>query len=259
MDVGCGILIPLRHSGLCIVYQYDHHRGSRPCDVEDKAFEANGLVITTEGRWEYSGKRGSAVIRRGIAVIGEYGRHFGCRHDVLASDSNLIVALRPNALDGDEPSAFKDELVPIDGEAAVRLAMAKADINDFESCIFEVLDSFASCSGGLKSRPHGYMRMQRVKRFIERHALENISLADLANLVNMSSFSLLRQFKGHTGVTPHDYIMALRLIRARELLTANRLSIGDVSRNVGFQDQRYFSRWFQKATGLSPTAFRSGP
>lgn len=257
LDLGCGVLVPLRHSDLCVVFRYDRHAGSRPSQVEDKPFEAHGIVVTTEGQWEYRGKNGSSVIGRGTTVSGVNGRHFGCRHHPIASDSNLIVALKPNALDEDECIPFGAEVVPFDAEAPLRLAMGKDSVEDFESCIFELLDSYAAVSAALRSRQHGYLRMQRVKRIIERHATEDISLADIADLVNISPFYLLRQFKAHTGATPHDYMMGLRLMRARDLLSEGVLPIGGISRAVGFRDQRYFSRWFLKSTGVSPSGYRS--
>ena len=73
----------------------------------------------------------------------------------------------------------------------------------------------------------------------------------------MSPFSLLRQFKSHAGVTPHDYIMNLRLNRAKNLLSNEGMAINEISRAVGFRDQRYFSRWFSKSTGVSPSAYRT--
>ncbi len=252
----CGILYPVRCSNLSDVYAY-HHDPSGPKDViEDQRLDAHGFVVTTAGCWEYRGQRGSADVSRGVTVAGVLGRHFGCRHVPGAADSNLVVGVRPGALDNDEQPPFDIDILQLDLEPAVRRALSRDDDDAFESALFEVLDWVAMLSQRSPTRPHGYMRMQRLKRFIEWHATEAISISDIATYANISPFTLIRQFKAHVGLTPHNYIDDIRLRRAKQLLSRRHLSIGSVSRRVGFPDQRYFSRWFAKATGFSPRTFR---
>ena len=254
LDIGCGRLSPLRWSGLCVVYRYDHY--SYVPVIEDKPYLMNLVTVTTAGEWEYRGKKMRGTVFPGTTVVGNRNEHFGCHH-VPGPDTNLIVALRADALDDDEPALFGKEILDVDVRPLVHAAIGNVLISDFESAVFEMFDGLVRYSEGAKTRPHGYVRMQRVKRFIEAHAFETTSLREMAGCVNISPFTLLRRFKEHTGQTPGKYISSLRLARAKQLLADRRLSIREVGERVGINDQQYFSRWFHKAAGTSPSSFRN--
>jgi AraC-like DNA-binding protein len=258
LDIGCGTLLPLRWSDLCVVYHYDHNFTCAPNVVEDKPFEMHVLVATTRGRWQFFGRNGAQEIDRSIAVAGIHGDHYGCRHDKRFGDSNLIASLRQFAVDEDEGPLFGEQGVPIDAGSAVMRAAAATDDDDFDSRVFEIFDLVSSASlGGARGRSHGRVRMQRAKRFIEDHAFEEIALRDIAASVGMSPFACLRQFKSRNGMTPRAYLSLVRLERARRLLRTTALPIGDVGAAVGWQDRAYFSRWFAREMGMTPRHFRA--
>jgi AraC-like DNA-binding protein len=258
LDVGCGTLLPLRWSDLCVVYHYDHNFVSSPNLIEDKPFEMHVLVATTRGRWDFYGKKGTDEIDDTIAVVGLHRDHYGCRHDCRFGDSNLIASLRPFALDDEDEPLFERQVVPVRAAAALALAVRAQGDDDFDSRIFEVFDEISTLSLRDARRVRtGRLRMQRVKRFIEDHALNDVALRDIAASVGMSPFACLRQFKAHTGTTPHAYLGALRLERAKQLLRTTVLPVGEISVRIGLADPAYFSRWFAKVTGLTPSRFRA--
>lgn len=258
LDIGCGTLLPLRWSDLCAVYHYDHNFACAPNLVEDKPFEMHVLVATTRGRWDFYGKRGTEDIDSATAVVGMSGDRYGCRHDYRFGDSNLVASLRRFALDDDDEPLFDRQAVRVDAGTAVRLAVAGERDDDFDSRLFELFDVVSARSlRDDRRRLHGRLRMQRVKRFIEDHAFEDLSLAQIAACVGMSPFGCLHQFKAQLGTTPHTYRNALRLRRAQALLRTTSLSVGEISARVGLTDRAYFSRWFMKATGASPRDFRA--
>ncbi|QHI72941.1 AraC family transcriptional regulator [Aminipila terrae] len=94
-------------------------------------------------------------------------------------------------------------------------------------------------------------------QFINKHYSEKITLKDIEqNLhVNASYFSTL--FKHEMGVTFTDYLNALKIERASELLSTTNLSIIDISLSAGFDDQSYFTKVFKKAKGVTPKQYRS--
>lgn len=253
LDIGCGVLNPLRWSDLCVVYRYDHFNNVSV--VEDKTYTMHIVTVTTAGEWEYRGKKARGVVAPGTTVLGNRSEHFGCHH-VPGPDSNLVAALRPTALDDGMPNPFGNEILNVNVEPLIRAAIGKPGDAEFESAVFEMFDVLAGYSNGEKVRSYGALRMQRVKRFIEQHAFEDIWLDDVARCVNISPFTLLRRFKQHTGQTPGKYISAIRLERVKQLLADHRISIGEIGKRVGIRDQQYFSRWFRHATGMSPTMFR---
>ncbi len=83
------------------------------------------------------------------------------------------------------------------------------------------------------------------------------SVNQLAAMANMSRRTFLRSFKKATGCSPIQYLIALRLEKAKELLLNNReLRISDIALQVGFHDSNYFSRLFRDHCNCSPRLFR---
>jgi AraC-like DNA-binding protein len=101
---------------------------------------------------------------------------------------------------------------------------------------------------------------RRIRRAVElMHAQlhEDVPLEEMAAAAFLSPFHFARLFKKVTGTTPHAYLAALRLERARTLLATTDLSIIEVSARVGYTSPSHFAKAFRQATGLSPRAFRA--
>ena len=82
----------------------------------------------------------------------------------------------------------------------------------------------------------------------------DISLDQLSKLAQRSPSQVIRAFKGHMGMTPHSFLLNIRIARAKELL-ANNTPIAEVAFRVGFHDQSHFHRHFKKITSLTPGDF----
>lgn len=99
-------------------------------------------------------------------------------------------------------------------------------------------------------------QLVRVRDFMEAQLCEKIVLEDLAQLVDLDRFRFLKHFKRATGMTPHAWLLRLRLEKAQALIRQHRtLSVTDVAHAVGFFDQSHFSRAFRNAYGVSPSRF----
>ena len=68
---------------------------------------------------------------------------------------------------------------------------------------------------------------------------------------------MLRFSKKHTGKSPNEYIIELRLQFAKNLLDNTNMSIKQISERVGYSDQYFFSRIFKKYLGISPQSYRN--
>lgn len=66
-----------------------------------------------------------------------------------------------------------------------------------------------------------------------------------------------RTFTVHTGLSPHQYLLELRLVRAHNLLAETTLSVKEIARQTGFVDEHYFSRRFRKKSNLTPGEYRN--
>jgi AraC family transcriptional regulator len=99
-------------------------------------------------------------------------------------------------------------------------------------------------------------RQKRVVEFIEEHLAEEISLAALAGLVDLSLYHFARAFRQSFGAPPHRYHMARRMDRARSLLQRPALSVTQIGIQIGFRETSSFTTAFRKFTGLTPTEYR---
>jgi LacI family transcriptional regulator len=97
----------------------------------------------------------------------------------------------------------------------------------------------------------------RALEFICAHAGEPINIAMVADKVGISRAILDRRFHEEIGLTPHDYLVQLRIQLAQEMLLAEpRHSLKRISKTVGFTDRRRLNLVFKQATGVLPTAWR---
>ena len=101
-------------------------------------------------------------------------------------------------------------------------------------------------------------RLRRVKDFIESHLSEDLSIEKLASEACLSPFHFARAFKAATGTAPHAYLTALRIERAKSLISDRRLSLAEISAVCGFSSQAYFTKWFKRFVGATPGAYRAG-
>ncbi|HEX6279073.1 MAG TPA: AraC family transcriptional regulator [Pyrinomonadaceae bacterium] len=106
-------------------------------------------------------------------------------------------------------------------------------------------------TGGLP----GY-RLNRVIEFIDTNLENDISLADLAAVAELSTFHFSRAFRKSTGKTPQQFVMHQRLERAKILLARPDLPIVEVSLRSGFKNQSHFTAWFRKYTKFTPKLWR---
>jgi AraC family transcriptional regulator len=90
--------------------------------------------------------------------------------------------------------------------------------------------------------------------FIRDNYSRDISLGDIADAAHLSPFHLARLFKKTTGMTPHQYLVDVKVNSARSLLTAGAgsRSLAEVAAAVGFSDQSHLTRHFKRALGLTP-------
>jgi AraC family transcriptional regulator len=101
-------------------------------------------------------------------------------------------------------------------------------------------------------------RLRAVAEYIEEHLDTGPSLGQLAAVAHLSAYHFARQFKAATGLPPHQYVIARRIERARQLLQAGSgLSLAEVAARAGFSDQSQFSQHFKRIVGVTPGQFRT--
>ncbi len=100
-----------------------------------------------------------------------------------------------------------------------------------------------------------YRRIVQAKLFIDRNYQENIDAGEIADEACYSKFHFIRTFKSIYGKTPHQYLIAVRIEKAKELLEVES-SVTDACFSVGFDSLGSFVTLFKRRIGLTPSEYR---
>lgn len=96
----------------------------------------------------------------------------------------------------------------------------------------------------------------KIKEIISVNLSQGLTLNQLAERFNMSNSGLSQLFRKYNGKNFSEYLDEVRINRAKELLKTTGKKIYEIAGEVGFEDPYYFSSWFKKRTGVSPTTYR---
>ena len=96
----------------------------------------------------------------------------------------------------------------------------------------------------------------KARLFIAEHQAEELSLAQVAQCVNMSAFYFCKMFKKATGMTFTDYLARVRVEKVKNLLLNPHKRVSEAAYEAGFQSLSQFNRVFRRIVGESPSAYR---
>ncbi len=150
----------------------------------------------------------------------------------------------------------------------------------------EILDGFLRIFELVKAEPPGFqqiasgMVIKLLGYLVAYHKQKEFSGKEIAGIIEKARFEMRndvdkqfdleqfaannnigysyfrRMFKNFTGISPRQYFLQLKILRARELLLTTDKSIKEISYQLGFDSIYYFSRFFKQKTGMSPSEFR---
>lgn len=95
-----------------------------------------------------------------------------------------------------------------------------------------------------------------VRRYIDSHFKENITLSQLSDLVHINKYYLVHTFSREYGVSPISYLISRRLQESKYLLTRTNHSLSQISHMLGFSSPSYFSQSFRRVEKMSPLEYR---
>jgi AraC family transcriptional regulator len=164
--------------------------------------------------------------------------------------------------------ALSPQLVIEDAQIAALLTSMKLEVSQgccggrlYAQSLSVALAAYLENRFSLSVRANGSHRQfshSQVKRLIDyiaEHLANDLSLNELADLVQMSPRQFFRFFSSTFGSTPHQYLLKERVRRAKELLSGGSLPV-DIAYILGFSHQSHFTQVFRKMTGVSPGRFK---
>ncbi|WP_437807371.1 helix-turn-helix domain-containing protein [Sorangium sp. So ce1078] len=235
-----------RYSAEVIAHRHAHHQ----------------LVLPVEGALSLSmaGRELKAAGRSGVLVPCE------ARHAFAASDRNRFLVI-------DVPLASAEALgaapwleriaggpIALDAAAALLVHAAAAELDEGGSVALRrqwagllVLTLAERGERGPERAPE---KLRRALRFIEEHAHEPLTVADIAARAELSPGHLHHLFRTVLGTTVQARIADLRLARATELLSRTELGIAEIALRCGYADQSCLTRSLRRRHGVTPAAVR---
>lgn len=96
----------------------------------------------------------------------------------------------------------------------------------------------------------------KAERYLAEHLTEPVNMEALASELGVAYSAFRRAFKEHTGYSPWQYVLQLRLMRARRLLAESDARLEDVAAGLGFNSAFHLSTCFKQAFGVSPSEWR---
>ncbi len=123
-------------------------------------------------------------------------------------------------------------------------------IFQFSNLSFEVLSSNVSKE---KSIPP---QMLKVIEYFNENYAENLNLATISEMFYISKGSLIYNFNKYMKCSPIEYLLSIRILKAKELLEKTNKSIGEISEILGFSSANYFGLVFKQKENMSPLAYR---
>ena len=149
-------------------------------------------------------------------------------------------------------TAYKNSMGPYTVVEKPELA-AEGAVEDMKTTLVNyVLSIFGSGSSDSSD-----LLVEKIKRHLEDHYQENITLKALEDAFYFNASYISRIFKNKTGENYSDFLLRIRIDHAKKLLVNTNRSIRQISEMVGFGNSKYFSRIFKDIVCLQPIAYRN--
>jgi AraC family transcriptional regulator len=194
-----------------------------------------------------------------------------CSAETDASVDFLLIAIKPGqlALAAAEDSALEaqlnERLSGYDHELLeFARALARENTEGFPGgplfwseaanrFMTRLVFGHTSIPDGLGRGTLGRQVLRRIREYVIDHLAEPIEVAELAKLAGRSSFHFSRVFARSVGMTPHRYVVHLRLQAAIERTREGRAGLAEIAAATGFADQSHLSRWVRRVHGVAPS------
>ncbi|KAA9166348.1 AraC family transcriptional regulator [Amycolatopsis acidicola] len=247
----------------------EHRYGARDTRLVAASFRTHHFVPHAHSEYAI------AAISRGVEDVRYRGAtEHAPAGSLLLLDADTLHAGRPGVDEGWDyrvfyvPPSLLEELaghrptfpdpVPHDPALAARLLRlhrradpeSLAAQEEFATVCLELIRRYTR--GRINPAPPLHVR--KIQQHLAADLQHTPSLDELATVAGLPRFRLLRAFRRDTGITPHGYLLQLRLRRAQQLLTAGH-TVARAATESGFYDQAHLHRHFRRTFGATPGRF----
>lgn len=250
---------------------------------QDRPFEERhatvAIAAVLEGSFQYRCDSGRALLYPGAVMLGNVGACYECGHQHGSGDRCVSLQFSPDffaeiaaSTAGSSRFRFTHAMLPalksLHRPMAEMAALAVRDpdrklnrmaVEELAIAMAEAVVAAIAGGDGRSVQPSATdsRRISRVLRHIETYAADALDLAQLADVACMSRYHFLRSFRRVAGVTPHQYLLGLRLHRAAERLCRSSDPVSTIAFETGFGDLSTFNAGFRARFGTSPRHFRA--
>ncbi len=248
----------------------------------DRPFEEEHQTVciaaVTQGTFNYRSSHGKALLAPGTLLLGNHHHAFECSHDHSAGDRCVSFHFTPAfieevaaAVPGVRRADFAlPRLPPQPALLPLFAAMTAArdgapttdDAAEYEEIALRLAGAVLAILADANRRfasptARDTRRITAALQRIEAQTEESLSLAALAREAAMSPYHFLRTFRAVVGLTPHQYLLHLRMTRAAVRLRRTAEGVSAIAFAEGFNDLSTFNRRFARVMGATPSAYRA--
>ncbi len=159
----------------------------------------------------------------------------------------------------------EDKIVPYDVirgtfESQFDILLKSMEDSSVETVLVESLAVHQLLDALAKGTVKVYTRNQKIVletvEYVKQHYSESLEISTLLKMAGMSKSQYMKVFRQYIGTTPYNYMLSLRMTKAKELLEVTDEPIESIAMMVGFPDASAFSTRFTGMVGMSPSKYR---
>jgi len=239
----------------------------------EELHEHVAISAVVEGSFQYRSDGGKALLYPGSFLLGNASACYECSHEHGSGDRCIAFHFAPWLFEEVAASAagshrfrFRASMLPAMRKLAptlieIETAARGANLAAPEELAVRVAETVLTTVSGRSettaaTAARDQRRLSHVLRYMEEHAEQRLDLTALAAMAFMSKYHFLRTFRRLVGVTPHQFLLGLRMRRAAIALRTTSKPVATVAFDAGFGDLSTFSGHFREVFGVSPGVFR---
>ncbi|WP_040207442.1 response regulator [Neobacillus jeddahensis] len=166
--------------------------------------------------------------------------------------TDFLVSLRKRVITNDEIRGFIEPII----EKTIESLVPETDFSKIVEKVHRLLDSSVYIVSQYKKTGSPDLTI-RCKEIMDANYNKEISLQEVAEIIGVSAAHLSRVVKKELGKNFTEYIVDLRMEKAKNMLETTKFKVMDISKTVGYESPDYFSRIFKRQCGLTPQDYRS--